>query len=110
LPLDSASENISENATASKTPLHQTNSDKDIEHQEDLIQNKGVESSTSASAVCDFADSPWRIIEELDGFANEENIHEAGTSVLETVQDEDEDIDNYASMVSTSTYTLVIFC
>jgi tRNA A37 threonylcarbamoyladenosine synthetase subunit TsaC/SUA5/YrdC len=110
LPLDSASENISENATASKTPLHQTNSDKDIEHQEDLIQNKRVESSTSASAVCDFADSHWRIIEELDGFANEENIHEAGTSVLETVQDEDEDIDNYASMVSTSTYTLVIFC
>ena len=110
MPLDSVSENISENATTSKTPLHQTNNDKDIELQEDLIQNERVESSTSASAVCDFADSHWRIIEELDGFANEENVHEEGTSVLETVQDEDEDIDNYASMVSTSTYTLVIFC
>ena len=106
MPLDSVSENISENATASKTLLHQTNNDKDIELQEDLIQNKRVESSTSASAVCDFADNHWRIKEELDDFANEENVHDEGTSVHETVQDEDEDIDNYASMVSTNGHIL----
>jgi len=106
LPLDSVSENISENATTSKTPLHQTNNDKDIERQEDLIQNERVESSTSASAVCDFADNHWRIKEELDDFANEENVHDEGTSVHETVQDEDEDIDNYASMVSTNGHIL----
>lgn len=94
LPLDFVCENISENVAVTNTP--------DREIKEDLIQNKRVESSTSASSLCDFANNHWRILEELDGFANEENIREDSspeTSVCEMVEDEGVD-DTCASMIA----------
>ncbi|RLN29969.1 uncharacterized protein C2845_PM05G20790 [Panicum miliaceum] len=92
LPLDSICENESENVAASNTPIHQAISDQDGEFKEELNnKNKKVESSTSASAVCDFADKHWRIIEQLDGFESE---------------DENEDRDgNCTSTVSSTTNT-----
>ncbi|PAN20672.1 hypothetical protein PAHAL_3G369900 [Panicum hallii] len=72
LPLDSACENESENVAASNTPFHQAINGQDGEFKEELIKNKNVESSTSASAVCDFAHKHWRIIEQLDGFESED--------------------------------------
>ncbi|CAL4892701.1 unnamed protein product [Urochloa decumbens] len=101
LPLDSLWENESETVAASNTPFHEATSDQDDEHEEELIKNKTAESSTSASDVCGFADKHWRIMEQLAGFANEENIQEDSpeTSALKRVEDVDEDIDdNRASM------------
>ena len=68
LPLDSVCENESENVAASNTPSHQAINSQDGEFNQELIKNRRLESSTSASAICDFADNHWRIIEQLDGF------------------------------------------
>ncbi|CAN6351523.1 unnamed protein product [Urochloa humidicola] len=56
--------------------MDEATSDQDGELEEELIKNKRAESSTSASDVCDFADTHWRIMEQLGGFANEEIIQE----------------------------------
>jgi len=95
LPLDSVCENESENVAASNTPFHQAIHDQDGEFKQELIKNKIVESSTSASAVCDFADNHWSIIEQHDGFESEDC----------EVENEDRD-GNCTSTVSTKGLTL----
>nr|CAB3462042.1 unnamed protein product [Digitaria exilis] len=98
-PLDSVSEKESETVTASN---NQATSDQDGELEKEISRNKTVESSTSASSVRDFANNHWRIIEQLDSFANEESIHREGSPenlALETAEDEDRD-DNCTSTVN----------
>jgi flagellar basal body rod protein FlgB len=85
LPLDSACENESENVAASNTPFHQAINGQDGEFKEELIKNKNVESSTSASAVCDFAHKHWRIIEQLDGFESEDKNEDRDGNCTSTV-------------------------
>nr|TKW28144.1 hypothetical protein SEVIR_3G330600v2 [Setaria viridis] len=83
-----------ESQTSASAVCDQATSDQDCELEEEGIKNKRVETSNSASDVCDFADNHWRIIEQLDGFAREESIHKDGlleNSAHETISDEDDD-------------------
>ncbi|KAJ1262489.1 hypothetical protein BS78_09G111800 [Paspalum vaginatum] len=99
LPLCSVCGNISESVAVTNTLFKQEKCYQDRELQEELIQNKKVGSSISAS-VCGFANNHRRILEELDGFTNEENIRKGrspDTSVLGTAEDEGI-VDTHASM------------
>ncbi|CAL4907216.1 unnamed protein product [Urochloa decumbens] len=106
LQLDSLWENESETVASSNTPFHEATSGQDGEHEEELIKNKRAEPSTFASDVCGFADKHWRIMEQLGGFANKENIQEdsllSETSSLKRFEDEDEDIGDNCSPVGAS--------
>ncbi|RCV18373.1 hypothetical protein SETIT_3G296000v2 [Setaria italica] len=101
-PQDSSCETVrlagyvceNESQTSASAVCDQATSDQDCELEEEGIKNKRVETSNSASDVCDFADNHWRIIEQLDGFAREESIHKDGlleNSAHETISDEDDD-------------------
>ncbi|XP_062181664.1 uncharacterized protein LOC133885914 [Phragmites australis] len=86
LPLDSVCENKYTTVADSNASFHPTNTDEDVEHEEELTVNNRVEASSSTSLVCNFAENHQANREEIDVFTNDDNIRE----VASLTEDEDE--------------------